>query len=203
MLRAFLALAPETAQPSPNGRTVRARGDRYDVPALLRGASVGFRERVKPWGTIYELESCLTSNDHNDGAAIFRFASGAVAYKCFHNRCAGKGWHDVKHRLGIRTNAGAASTDRRQRTQGEQQEAQSNSDTTQPLRFMTARQFAHETPTATEFVIPPWVPVGGIAKIDGAAKNAGKTTLMTRMIAAILDGADFLGQPTKQGRPFS
>lgn len=67
------------------------------------------------------------------------------------------------------------------------------------VRFMTAREFASSTPAQTPWVAPPFVPVGGITKIDGSPKVAGKTTFITHMIAAVVDGADFLGQATMKG----
>ena len=51
------------------------------MPELLRRAGIGFRERDKAglrWGTVYELDRCLSSDDHTDGAAIFQFPSGKV-----------------------------------------------------------------------------------------------------------------------------
>jgi hypothetical protein len=69
----------------------------------------------------------------------------------------------------------------------------------QRVRFITAREFAQQTPTNTEWVLAPYVAVGAITKIDGPPKRAGKTTLITHMIAAVLDGAPFLGKPTKPG----
>ncbi|MGH2531567.1 MAG: AAA family ATPase [Thermomicrobiales bacterium] len=68
------------------------------------------------------------------------------------------------------------------------------------LRFLTARQFAHDTPAQTDWVIPPFVPAGGVTKIDGPPKKAGKTTLITHMIAAVInDDRSFLGKPTRHG----
>ena len=84
------------------------------MPALLTAAGIGYREHDKAWAHVYELDRCLSSDDHNDGAAIYQFPNGAVAYKCFHNRCAGVTWHDVKPRLGIpvqQTGYGAASSE--------------------------------------------------------------------------------------------
>jgi hypothetical protein len=67
------------------------------------------------------------------------------------------------------------------------------------VRFITAREFAQQTPAETPWVIEPFVPLGGITKIDGAPKKAGKTTLITHMVTAVLTGSNFLGKPTKQG----
>src|SRR5215211_4947082 len=73
--------------------------------------------------------------------------------------------------------------------------AQSNS----CLEFVTAREFATQTPATTEWVVEPFVPLGGVTKIDGAPKRSGKTTLICHMVAAILTGSPFLGVPTKSG----
>jgi hypothetical protein len=67
------------------------------------------------------------------------------------------------------------------------------------LTFMTAREFAAQTPAATEWVIEPFVPLGGVTKIDGAPKRSGKTTLICHMVAATLTGSPFLGKPTRKG----
>lgn len=105
-LRAFAALAPAAeapAAPHAGGRTLHAStGDAHDVPALLQRANIDFTERARDYGTVYQLSECLTSDAHRDGAAIFQFASGAVAYRCLHNSCAGKDWGDVRARLGVR-----------------------------------------------------------------------------------------------------
>lgn len=115
-LRALVALAPAPVpEPrSPNGhRVLRAGGEPHDVPALLSAAGVGYAERDKPWGRVYSLDRCLSSEDHTDGAAIMQFPSGAVAYRCHHNRCHGITWQDVKPRLGIPTaRHGEGSADR-------------------------------------------------------------------------------------------
>jgi hypothetical protein len=103
-LLALVALAP-AAEPAPGpvtgGRVLRAGGEPYDVAALLRASGVDFTERDRTWGRVYALDRCLSSDDHCDGAAIFQFSSGAVAYRCHHNTCAQARWPDVKAKLGI------------------------------------------------------------------------------------------------------
>jgi hypothetical protein len=106
-LRALVALAPNLHhQERPgNSRTpyTGGGGATYDVLALLDAGGIGCREHDKGWGRVYELDHCLSSDDHTDGAAIYQFPNGAVAYHCFHNRCAGVTWNSVKSRLGIST----------------------------------------------------------------------------------------------------
>lgn len=88
------------AQPTPIRPGV-GRWERRDIRAALQAAGVGFRERAKSYGTVFELDRCLTSADHDDGAVVIEMASGALAYRCLHNRCAGKSWADVREQLGF------------------------------------------------------------------------------------------------------
>jgi hypothetical protein len=111
-LRALVALVPV---PAPERRTQRGRtvttgpGAAHDVAALLRSAGIGFAERSRGEMQVYRLDCCLSSDAHNDGAAIIQFPSGAVACRCHHNTCAGVGWQDVKQRLGIAKTSGGTS----------------------------------------------------------------------------------------------
>ncbi len=108
-LEALAALAP------PEDQKPRRTGESYDGPAynlkrLLHDAGIEFKERTRDYGTVYDLASCLTSDEHDTGASFFQFESGAVAYKCHHDSCHGKGWQDVKHRFGIREETTARLT---------------------------------------------------------------------------------------------
>ncbi len=99
-LERVASLAPE-----PKRHAAGASGDgagerRWDLRELLTRAGIGWREKAKAGYTVLQLERCLTSQDHADGAALFEFASGAVAYRCLHNRCSSKRWADVRGVLG-------------------------------------------------------------------------------------------------------
>lgn len=51
---------------------------------------------------IYGLRNCVFNPKHkNNDAAIFQYNNGMITYKCFHNSCEGKTWHDYKNALGI------------------------------------------------------------------------------------------------------
>ena len=65
--------------------------------------------------------------------------------------------------------------------------------------FKTAKQVAEATPARTDWTVYPWAAKGAITEIDGKIKAAGKTTLVSHMVAAKLDGAPFMGQPTSKG----
>jgi len=65
--------------------------------------------------------------------------------------------------------------------------------------FRTAREIANSTPASIPWRAKPYLIDGAVLEIDGKIKAAGKTTFVTFMCRAILDGADFLGEPTVQG----
>lgn len=67
------------------------------------------------------------------------------------------------------------------------------------LRFRTAREIAESTPAVVPWRARPYLVDGAILEVVGKIKAAGKTTFVTFMCRAILDGADFLGEPTVQG----
>jgi len=101
LLEAVAAYAEEAeAQPTPIRPGV-GRWERRDIRAALHAAGVGYREKAKSYGTVFELDRCLTSSDHTDGAVVIEMASGALAYRCLHNRCGGKSWADVRDALGF------------------------------------------------------------------------------------------------------
>lgn len=65
------------------------------------------------------------------------------------------------------------------------------------IMVVTAQELAEQTPEATAWVVPGLVAVGGITEVDGGPKTSGKTTFLLALVAAVLDGRDFLGQPTQ------
>lgn len=100
-LRVVAAVAPSPTpgvcgSPSTGNAPRRA----WDVRALLRENGVGFTEKPLAYATALVLDRCLTSTDHADGAAVLEFPSGALAYRCQHDRCAGKGWAEAREALG-------------------------------------------------------------------------------------------------------
>jgi hypothetical protein len=66
------------------------------------------------------------------------------------------------------------------------------------LEFRTAEQIATESPNGVDWIARPWVAKGAITEVDGQVKAAGKTTWMTHMCSAVLDGVEFMGQPTRK-----
>ena len=66
--------------------------------------------------------------------------------------------------------------------------------------FRTGAELAREAPAATEWIVRPWIAAGSITELAGKVKVAGKTTFATHLVAALLDGAPFLGQATSPMR---
>ena len=64
------------------------------------------------------------------------------------------------------------------------------------IQFRTAADIARQTPEEVDWIAFPWIAKGSITEVAGKIKAAGKSTWITHMARAILDGADFMGQPT-------
>ena len=69
------------------------------------------------------------------------------------------------------------------------------------LRFYTPAEVASTMPSEPDWIARPGLlAVGAITEIDGKVKAAGKTTLILHTVRPILDGAPFLGRPTRRSR---
>jgi AAA domain-containing protein/bifunctional DNA primase/polymerase-like protein len=69
------------------------------------------------------------------------------------------------------------------------------------LRFYTPQELAALTLPSPDWLVRLGLAaIGSITEIDGKIKAAGKTTLILWMVRAVLDGAAFLGEPTRRAR---
>jgi hypothetical protein len=68
------------------------------------------------------------------------------------------------------------------------------------LLFRTGKEIAKEAPIEVPWISSPWVAAGAITEVDGKVKSAGKTTFLTHLVCAVLDGSSFLGEPTSQSK---
>ena len=68
------------------------------------------------------------------------------------------------------------------------------------LRFRTAKEIGLETADGPDALVPGLLVPGALAELTGQVKRAGKTTFTLAMVAAVLDGLEFLGHPTQQTR---
>lgn len=64
------------------------------------------------------------------------------------------------------------------------------------IRYRTPLEIAAITSEQPDWLVRGFVALGAITEIDGKVKSSGKTTLVTHLVAAVLDGEPFLGMPT-------
>jgi hypothetical protein len=69
-----------------------------------------------------------------------------------------------------------------------------------PSLFRSVKDLMGMTSLQPPWLAEPWVVAGAITELSGKVKSAGKTTFMTHLVKAIVEGADFLGKPTQKAR---
>jgi hypothetical protein len=67
-----------------------------------------------------------------------------------------------------------------------------------PSLFRSARDIATVTSDTPDWLLHGYVAAGAITELSGKVKAAGKTTLVTNMCRAMLDGKPFLGRATSK-----
>ncbi|MDD1723498.1 MAG: hypothetical protein LUQ07_00045 [Methanospirillum sp.] len=73
-------------QPAPTFRD-RRRGEPIVLRDWLGSHGIGFIEKPYLGGSIFVLDACPFSSDHQDGAYAIQFANGAIFAGCHHNSC--------------------------------------------------------------------------------------------------------------------
>lgn len=98
-------LRAEHAQPDSAGavrhhqrqHTAAARGAPFDLAGFLGRLSIAHEQDMHEGSERYKLAHCPFNPEHGKGeAAVFRRASGALAFKCLHNSCAGNDWRALR-----------------------------------------------------------------------------------------------------------
>jgi len=64
------------------------------------------------------------------------------------------------------------------------------------IPYRTPLEIASSTSERPDWLIRGYAALGAILELDGKIKSSGKTTFATHLVASILDGQPFLGQPT-------
>jgi hypothetical protein len=104
-LRAFvdkysLESEPRGGIPTAQHESPRGLHEPLDIEALLQRNAIDYEKREWNGGSKYILTRCLFNADHSGtSVAILQFVSGALEYRCLHDGCAGKRWHDARDRL--------------------------------------------------------------------------------------------------------
>ncbi len=175
---------PPKPPPPPHGAGAGA-GKGFDIRAVLRDQGIGFVEKPKSYGIVLLLDRCLTSTEHEDGACILEFPSGALSYKCQHASCQGKGWEDAKEALGLR---------RRNATDGAAGGAGTQAD---PDRFRILWDEEVENLPPPDWLVQGYVVEKAIAVLYGPP-GAGKSFLALDLALCVSQGRDWHGCPTRK-----
>jgi hypothetical protein len=156
----------------------------FDCPGWIAAHNLEV-DAPKDWqgGRLWVLRFCPWNPNHRKSAFILQFPNGAVAAGCLHKSCEGKDWHALRDVIEPGWKIHSA-----QYRDGARAEWN--------ITFRTAAEVAAQTPEEVEWIVRPWVAKGTITEVEGKIKSAGKTTFVTHMVAAVLDGASFMGQPT-------
>ena len=94
-LRALSQKPAPAARPGQNGSGANDRS--FDLHELLDRLGIGYVQDLHEGTERYRLEHCPFNPDHGCGeAAIFRGPDGRLGFKCQHNSCADRHWHDVR-----------------------------------------------------------------------------------------------------------
>jgi hypothetical protein len=68
------------------------------------------------------------------------------------------------------------------------------------LHFYTGSEIAGMVSGDVQWLAKPWIAVGSITEVDGKVKVAGKTTFLTRLARAVINGSEFLGEETLKSK---
>ncbi len=163
-------------QPTDSGHEVTRR---WSVRDLLDQKGIGYTEKPQPYGTVLQLDRCMTSFDHDDGACLIEFPSGAVAYRCLHDRCADKRWPHVREILGITPRSAGEisnviSTERRPTGRRAQ---------------LVVTSLADIEAKAIDWIWNPWLARGKV-HILGGNPGDGKSTLTAWVAATLSQGGN-------------
>jgi putative DNA primase/helicase len=72
--------------------------------------------------------------------------------------------------------------------------------TNKKLRFLSLAELEEEAGEEPNYIAQPFLARGGLTTLSGPAKYSGKTTWTLRLVAAVLDGRDFLSYPSQKTR---
>lgn len=94
----FEKVASLLPSPEPRDRTNRYGTDGFDIDRFLTGHGIAVSRVVQSQAyTKYVLSECPFDPSHKSpDAAVFRMASGALGFRCFHNSCSHRTFRDLR-----------------------------------------------------------------------------------------------------------
>jgi len=94
-LEALAATAPRIESDPPYQRTADSHG--FDVGQWLTKHGLAVKHHsLYDGGWKWVLESCPFNPDHGHDSAVFERANGCLGFRCLHNGCTGRNWHDLR-----------------------------------------------------------------------------------------------------------
>ena len=185
-VKLLVGLAARVPKPEPMAQS-RTKSDAFDLARWIADHELDVDGPIV-WngGRLWRLRVCQWNPAHADRSAyLVQFSNGAIAAGCLHESCRGKSWHALRDVVEPGWKAHSA-----------QYKAEAWAEWKIP--FQTAAEVATQTPERIEWIAYPWVAKGAATEVECKIKTAGKTTFVTHMVAAVLDGAPFLGEPTTE-----
>ena len=69
----------------------------FDLEQWLNKYNIGYKKMSFSGGEKYVLDECPFDSNHKaPDSAVFKMSNGALGFKCFHNSCDGRSWHDLR-----------------------------------------------------------------------------------------------------------
>jgi replicative DNA helicase len=97
LLEKIAALLPKE-EPKPADRKQRKQAEEFDLDQWISDHGIQVT-KINHWNncTKYVLSECAFDPTHKaPDACLLKMPSGAIAYKCLHNSCAGRTWQDFR-----------------------------------------------------------------------------------------------------------
>jgi hypothetical protein len=186
---AVMAPQPEPHR-APRSITVPAgtRQRSWDIAPVLEASGIAFDAKERPYGTVYTLtDLCLTSDDHSDGASVIELPDGTLLYRCLHQRCNGKTWHDAKQHPRLNLPESAKSSGNASGTSEPTRKQYPAGSSAPAPRVAIVRSLADVEAKPLEWYWRGWLPTRMLALLGGYGGD-GKSTLLASLIATFSRG---------------
>jgi hypothetical protein len=188
MLERLAGLMPEEPR-----RTASGNGQAFDVKTFIEkaGLEVAFTDAWEG-GRKWILKTCPWNSEHtNRSALIMQFPSGAIAARCHHNGCAGKGWQDLRGMFERKGPNGQSRSDGDTKKQNEDDQAREKPD------FVTLDAIQRKR---VEWLWLNRIPMGRLTLVGGDPE-VGKSFLSLKIAAAVSRGEMLPGVGNRPSRP--
>jgi hypothetical protein len=94
-LAALAATAPKVVQEPPFRRTADSHG--FDISQWLTKYDIAVKHKAYyEGGYKWVLEACPFDPAHGQDSAVFEARDGRLGFRCLHNGCNGRNWHDLR-----------------------------------------------------------------------------------------------------------